>query len=147
MLKSFLSAKFVPKALIPKISFSFTEAVSTPTATVVDGKGLSRKLMKEYKHFVTTEIIGILANFFLNQTLEKGLTLPKLSVILVGNKPDSVLYVDMKKKACDRIGILGETFHFDEKTDKHTLISKIKELNQDPRTYGILLQVTALTDS
>lgn len=147
MLKSFLSGKFVPKALIPKISFSFTEAVNAPTATVVDGKGLSRKLMKEYKHFVTTEIIGILANFFLNQTLEKGLTLPKLSVILVGNKPDSVLYVDMKKKACDRIGILGETFHFDEKTDKHTLISKIKELNQDPRTYGILLQVTALTDS
>lgn len=38
---------------------------------------------------------------------------PMLGYILVGNNPDSALYVKMKKKACDELGIGYEGFHLD----------------------------------
>ena len=49
-----------------------------------------------------------LSNTF-NKDLEKNIfnlhSKPRLSIILVGNRPDSLVYVNMKKKKCLELGI------------------------------------------
>lgn len=62
----------------------------------------------------------------------------------MGSRPDSALYVERKEKTCNPIGILSQTLHFHEDAAKKSIIAKINELNQDPQTYGILLQVFSL---
>ena len=71
---------------------------------------------------------------------EEGIT-PALAVILVGDDAASITYVNMKTKACHRVGIdsVTETYHSDIKQDQ--LLSTIKRLNEDPRIDGILVQL------
>lgn len=71
---------------------------------------------------------------------EEGIT-PALAVILVGDDAASSTYVNMKTKACHRVGIdsVTETYHSDIKQDQ--LLSTIKRLNEDPRIDGILVQL------
>ncbi|HRV24373.1 MAG TPA: tetrahydrofolate dehydrogenase/cyclohydrolase catalytic domain-containing protein, partial [Sphaerochaeta sp.] len=39
---------------------------------------------------------------------------PHLAVVLVGSDPASSSYVEMKEKACDRLGFDHATYRFDE---------------------------------
>lgn len=64
-----------------------------------------------------------------------------MSVVIVGSRPDSVLYVEKKQKACKRIGVLGETIAFPEDIEYEALKEAFEGLNKDPSVYGILLQV------
>ncbi len=65
---------------------------------------------------------------------------PQLATILVGNDEASKVYVNMKIKACERIGIDSLFVHLPEETTTQELLVKIEELNNDPKVCGILLQ-------
>ena len=54
---------------------------------------------------------------------------PGLAVILVGERKDSVIYVAMKKKPCEEIGIRSFGYNFPIEVTQKELISKISELN------------------
>ncbi len=73
--------------------------------------------------------------------LNKGLSAPKLAVILVGNNPASQVYVAGKIKACEQVGIVSETYRLPEETKESELGSLIKKLNKDKTVNGILLQL------
>jgi len=66
---------------------------------------------------------------------------PKLTVILVGNNPASETYVRTKEKKCQSLGLQSETIHFPETVSESELVQKVKELNQDPHTHGVLIQL------
>jgi len=66
---------------------------------------------------------------------------PGLAVILVGERPDSMAYVRMKKKACAEVGIDSLGFDYPETVTQEELIKKIEELNADPAVHGILVQL------
>lgn len=66
---------------------------------------------------------------------------PTLAVILVGNDPASASYVKMKSKACERVGVNSLFFAMPESTTEEFLLEKIKDLNQDPKVHGILVQL------
>jgi len=66
---------------------------------------------------------------------------PKLAVILVGNDPASETYVRSKAKKCQALGLQSETIKFPESVTEETLLAKVKELNQDKGTHGILIQL------
>ncbi len=66
---------------------------------------------------------------------------PGLTVIFVGSDPASQTYVENKAKACREIGIRSEILRYPITTKKEELIAKIEELNSDPQTHGILLQL------
>lgn len=70
---------------------------------------------------------------------EKGIV-PTLATILVGNNPASEMYVKMKTKACERVGILSKKVALDDNSTTDDVIQVIHELNQDGSVYGILLQ-------
>ena len=55
---------------------------------------------------------------------------PGLAVILVGDDPASHVYVGLKQKACEEVGIHFEDFLFPKETPEMVLIEKIEELNE-----------------
>ena len=95
---------------------------------ILDGKALSKKIEQK----VTTEV-----EYLKSKT---GLV-PGLAVILVGNDPASSAYVNMKKKACDRVGFYSVTHEMPENISQETIENTITMMNQNPSIDGILIQL------
>ena len=72
---------------------------------------------------------------------KRGLSIPGLAVILVGNDPASTVYVLHKERACQAVGMRSFICRMPITTTEVELIEKINEWNQDPKTHGILLQL------
>jgi methylenetetrahydrofolate dehydrogenase (NADP+) / methenyltetrahydrofolate cyclohydrolase len=66
---------------------------------------------------------------------------PKLGYVLVGSRPDSELYVKMKRKTCKSIGIDTVGKQFDESVSQEELTEYINKLNEDQNIDGILVQL------
>ena len=66
---------------------------------------------------------------------------PGLAVILVGSRKDSQTYVSMKRKRCEKLGIYSRLIKLDETVAQDIIIEHIRELNNDPRIHGILVQL------
>ncbi|MBN1914613.1 MAG: bifunctional 5,10-methylenetetrahydrofolate dehydrogenase/5,10-methenyltetrahydrofolate cyclohydrolase [Parachlamydiales bacterium] len=82
----------------------------------------------------------------LNASLKKKIDLiqgrkPGLAFILVGNNPSSITYVNMKKKASQKLGIYSQIIHLPENTSHQHLIEEIDKLNLDPLIDAILIQL------
>ena len=65
---------------------------------------------------------------------------PVLATILVGNDPASVTYVNMKAKACQRVGLQSRIIRLESSIQTEDLLKVINELNEDNEVCGILLQ-------
>lgn len=70
----------------------------------------------------------------------KGIV-PGLAMVRVGEDPASVSYVKQKGKTSEELGIYSETIVFPEESSEEVLLSKIAELNKDPKFHGILVQL------
>ena len=66
---------------------------------------------------------------------------PKLSVILIGDRKDSEVYVRMKKRACGKVGILFNLIRLPKDVQKEDIIDIIHKLNNDSCVTGILVQL------
>jgi methylenetetrahydrofolate dehydrogenase (NADP+)/methenyltetrahydrofolate cyclohydrolase len=65
---------------------------------------------------------------------------PKLSVVLVGDNPASVIYTSNKGKAAVAVGIEHETIQFPASATPAEVHATIVRLNLDPLVDGILIQ-------
>jgi methylenetetrahydrofolate dehydrogenase (NADP+)/methenyltetrahydrofolate cyclohydrolase len=68
-------------------------------------------------------------------------TKPSLAVVIVGSNPASKVYVSMKNKAANEVGITSLTIELDENISQAELESKIESLNQDKNINAILVQL------
>lgn len=66
---------------------------------------------------------------------------PRLAVLLVGSNPASQIYVKIKMKRAQEVGIETELHAFEEDISNKELLSSIEGLNQDLRVHGILVQM------
>ncbi|WRG83191.1 bifunctional methylenetetrahydrofolate dehydrogenase/methenyltetrahydrofolate cyclohydrolase FolD [Helicobacter pylori] len=66
---------------------------------------------------------------------------PKLAVILVGKDPASITYVNMKIKACQRVGMDFNLKTLQENVTEAKLLSLIKDYNTDQNISGVLVQL------
>lgn len=96
-------------------------------SVLLDGKETSKKIKDALKEEVKA-------------LHEKGV-FPGLAVIIVGNDEASQTYVRNKEKACEYIGIYSKKYALPEDTTKEELLELIKELNQDGKISGILVQL------
>lgn len=71
---------------------------------------------------------------------EKGIA-PCLAVVLVGSDPASAVYVNNKKKACEKVGIISRSYELPEDTEENAVLQLIEELNMDQSVHGILVQL------
>jgi len=70
----------------------------------------------------------------------KGIT-PGLAVVLVGSDPASEVYVRMKGKKCEELGMRSLTITLPENTTEEELLKKVSELNNDRGIHGFLVQL------
>jgi methylenetetrahydrofolate dehydrogenase (NADP+)/methenyltetrahydrofolate cyclohydrolase len=95
---------------------------------IIDGKVLAKKIEDE-----VTSGVEVLKS-------DRGVT-PGLATILVGDDPASKMYVRLKHRACERVGVQAEDHFLPAETSQEELISLINTLNKDKNVHGILLQL------
>jgi methylenetetrahydrofolate dehydrogenase (NADP+) / methenyltetrahydrofolate cyclohydrolase len=95
---------------------------------IIDGKELSALL----KNSIKDEILK-LQNKFKRP--------PCLVVILVGNDPASTVYVNLKSKNCEELGMESKVYRLKEETKESELLNLIDELNSAKEVDGILVQL------
>ena len=94
---------------------------------ILDGKTLSHNLIQSYKDDI--------------DLLKQKNIIPSVCVIIVGNNPESELYVRMKQKECRRVGIKFTKLEYSYDTLEETLIYNISRLNDDNSIHGIIIQL------
>ena len=90
------------------------------SAEIIDGKAIASAIREKIKKEVS-------------QLDEK----PGLAVVLVGENPASKVYVGIKKKTCEEVGIRFDEHKLAEKTEENELIRLIRKLNADKKTNAI----------
>ena len=96
--------------------------------TIIDGKALSEKILKEIEQE--------------HSELEKKVERKAgLAVIIVGENPASQIYVRNKIRACEKVGFHSETIRLDENITEENLLLEIEKLNNNSNIDGILVQL------
>lgn len=93
----------------------------------IDGKAVSDQIKEE-------------AALEAQKLQRQGIT-PCLAVVLVGNDPASMVYVNNKKKACEKVGILSRSYELPEDTEEKDLLALVEQLNMDNSVHGVLVQL------
>lgn len=91
---------------------------------ILDGKELGKKIQEEIKSEV--------------EKLDKK---PHLAVILVGDDSASQIYVNIKNKTCNRLGIKSTVINLPASVSEDELKMKVRELNEDDDVNAILIQL------
>ena len=72
---------------------------------------------------------------------ERGVRVPHLAAILVGNDGGSETYVAHKVKDCEEVGFRSTLIRFDASTSEDKLLEKVEEINNDPEIDGLIVQL------
>ena len=96
-------------------------------ASIIDGRAISKEMRAELEPRVI-------------ELKDRGLT-PGLAVVLVGDDPASHVYVRMKQKACDSLGIYSRKIELESTVTQDELLDVLDELNADDKVHGILVQL------
>lgn len=91
---------------------------------IIDGK----QIAKEFRQQIAKHV-------------QKLGSTPKLSVILIGEHPASLIYVENKKKYAKEVGIDVDVHHLPATVSEKTVLDLIKELNAKKEVNAILMQL------
>lgn len=98
-------------------------------ATIIDGKIVAEALEKE------------VASAIAARRLTNPEWNPHLVIVQVGDRPDSGVYIRMKMKAGEKVGIQVTHKHLPATTSETELLAVIRALNHDSAVHGILVQL------
>lgn len=93
-------------------------------AKILDGKKLSQKILERLKKEISRRNLKL-----------------KLAIILIGNNPISEIFIRVKKKACQSVGINFELFRFPSIISYDKLEKEIKKIVKNPAQSGVLIQL------
>ena len=96
-------------------------------ARIISGKDIAAEMRAELEPQVV-------------ELQQRGIT-PGLAVVLVGEDPASQVYVRMKAKACEKLGMHSETITLPEATTEDELLAAVDRLNANPAIHGFLVQL------
>ena len=95
---------------------------------LIDGKKIAAELREELRQ----DVVELKAKY--NK-------IPGLTVILIGDMAPSQIYVRMKEKAANEVGLKSEVIRYPGTVEEKTVLDKIEELNKDESISGILVQL------
>jgi methylenetetrahydrofolate dehydrogenase (NADP+)/methenyltetrahydrofolate cyclohydrolase len=98
----------------------------TALENIIDGRAIADQIHDETRQRIVR----------LNQ---RGVE-PGLAFVRVGEDPASKVYVGMKQRTSERLGIRSRTQVLDETTSQTQLLSLLAGLDRDPAIHGILVQ-------
>lgn len=91
---------------------------------ILDGKTTSQKILDS-----------------LNLEIEKLNLDPTLDIIIVGNDPSSLKYVELKQQKAESVGIGGQIHQLDQNCSTQTVVDLINKLNDNPTVTGLMVQL------
>ncbi|MDD1716027.1 MAG: bifunctional methylenetetrahydrofolate dehydrogenase/methenyltetrahydrofolate cyclohydrolase FolD [Methanolinea sp.] len=91
---------------------------------ILDGRAISEKRLELLKEEIA----------------ESGLS-PTLATLIVGEDPASQMYVRMKHRACEIVGIGSVGIPLPSSVTTNDVLERIGSLNRDPDIHGILVQL------
>jgi methylenetetrahydrofolate dehydrogenase (NADP+)/methenyltetrahydrofolate cyclohydrolase len=97
------------------------------TARILDGRATARAIREELRAEVA-RLSGLGAR-------------PGLGVVLVGDNPASAVYVRSKTRACEELGLHGETRHLPATATTDEVAAAVVEYNGRRDVHGILVQL------
>ena len=97
------------------------------SATIIDGTAIGKAIRAELKAEVAA--------------MRTRGVVPGLTVVLVGEDPASQVYVRMKGKAADELGMKSDTIRLPADTPEPELLALLDRLNADRAVHGILVQL------
>ena len=97
------------------------------SAQIIDGKATAAKILAE---------LAVKVHTFADKEC-----FPRLEVILVGEDPSSQVYVGMKQKACEKVGIISNTTRLPAETTQEELLTLVNKFNNNNSVHGILVQL------
>jgi methylenetetrahydrofolate dehydrogenase (NADP+)/methenyltetrahydrofolate cyclohydrolase len=95
---------------------------------IIDGRALAEKV----KDKIAKEVFKILQN---------GGARPSLAIVLVGQRPDSQIYVSLKEQEARKLGIDTNRYELEENASEEEILTTIKFLNTDETVDAILVQL------
>jgi len=93
-------------------------------ATILDGKKCAEKRLD-----------------LLKKEIEGSGLVPRLATVIAGKDPASQMYVRMKHRACEQVGIGSVGIELAGDATTAQVLEKVLELNADPAIDGILVQL------
>lgn len=97
------------------------------SAQIINGKAIAAAITDKVANGVAARVA-------------KGLRVPGLAVILVGGDPASQIYVQSKRRTCEKVGFASKSFDLPATTSQDELLTLIDDLNADQSIDGILVQ-------
>ena len=97
------------------------------SAKILDGKALSKRLLKDLKKEV-------------EELRVKGVQ-PGLGIVMVGEDPASQVYVNSKLKKAKKIGIEPRLIQLKQDVNESQLLEEIERLNADSTIHGFIVQL------
>ena len=95
---------------------------------LIDGKKIAAELREELKKEVS-------------ELKSKYNRVPGLTLILIGDMAPSKIYVSMKEKAANEVGLKSEVIRYPGEVEEKIVLDKIDDLNKDDSVSGILVQL------
>lgn len=95
---------------------------------IIDGKKTAAE--------IRTEIAAAVS-----EMKKRGVRVPHLAAILVGNDGGSETYVSHKVKDCEEVGFKSTLLRMPATVTEEELLSKVRELNLDPELDGLIVQL------
>jgi methylenetetrahydrofolate dehydrogenase (NADP+)/methenyltetrahydrofolate cyclohydrolase len=97
-------------------------------AKIIDGRWIA----KEIREQVAKEV---------DELKKEHHFVPNIATIRVGKKPESDLYLRLRDKACEEVGIFSCHVDLAVTSSEKEVIDAIKQLNKDDDVHGILIQL------
>ena len=98
------------------------------TAQIIDGRAIAQRIQGEIKQSTS-------------KYREQTGASPGLGVVLVGDDAASAMYVRMKRRACERVGIVSEAQILPSAVTQGAVEDAVRGFNEDPKINGILVQL------
>lgn len=95
---------------------------------IIDGKACAQQIKD--KIFKEVEMIKAI-----------GFRVPKMAIILVGDREDSMSYVRSKEKTCKALGMDCDTYFLPTDTPERELLDMVERLNKDRSVDAMLIQL------
>lgn len=95
---------------------------------IINGREVSKDIKENIKNFI-------------EERNSKGLKLPKIASILVGNDGGSIYYLNSQEKVATSLGVLFDKIILEDSIKEEELKDLIIKLNLDDSVHGIMIQL------
>jgi len=97
------------------------------TAKIING----REIAKDIRSAIANEVKVLISKYDIT---------PTITTIKIDNNPESELYLKLRDKACDDVGIISDHINLPVDVSEQEVLQTIEQLNKDSNTHGILIQ-------